>query len=111
MRVKFALVLMLALGLLGSSLPRRIRGRRRDGDILGASTRIEAGSSLIEPGSTPAAPVTLSWRRFQDAADQAGISRLYGGIHFDEGNVYALDSGKKLGEGAFSLAKKLWEGG
>jgi hypothetical protein len=62
-------------------------------------------------GITPAAPVTLSWRRFEDAAREAGLSRLYGGIHFDDGDVYARDIGKKLGEGAFTLAKKLWDGG
>lgn len=82
----------------------------RDGAALGARVTIPAGSSLIEPGITPAAPVVLSWPRFEDAAGQAGESRLHGGIHFDAGNRDALDMGKKLGEGAFSLAKKLWEG-
>jgi len=32
-------------------------------------------------GVVPAAPVTLSWASWQDLADQAGISRQYGGIH------------------------------
>jgi hypothetical protein len=40
-----------------------------------------------------------------------GTSRRYGGIHWQFGGTYARDVGKKLGEGAFSLAKKLWEGG
>jgi hypothetical protein len=40
-----------------------------------------AGSSAVEPGITPAAPVTLSFATWQDMADQAGMSRLFGGIH------------------------------
>jgi hypothetical protein len=39
------------------------------------------GSSAVEPGVTPATPVTLSFSTWQDMADQAGMSRLFGGIH------------------------------
>ena len=42
---------------------------------------LAAGSSAVEPGITPAAPVTLSFATWQDMADQAGMSRLFGGIH------------------------------
>ena len=42
---------------------------------------IPVGSSAVEPGVTPAAPVTLSFTTWQDMADQAGMSRLFGGIH------------------------------
>jgi hypothetical protein len=42
---------------------------------------IPTGKSGVEPGTTPAAPVTLSFDTWQDMADQAGMSRLYGGIH------------------------------
>ena len=42
---------------------------------------LPAGSSGVEPGVTPAAPVVLSFSTWQDMADQAGMSRLYGGIH------------------------------
>ena len=40
-----------------------------------------AGSSAIEPGVVPAVPITLSFATWQDMADQAGMSRLFGGIH------------------------------
>jgi hypothetical protein len=30
--------------------------------------------------------VTLSWDTFSEAADQAGLSRRYGGIHFRQGD-------------------------
>jgi len=42
---------------------------------------IGAGSSLVEPGVAPAEPVVLSYSNWDDMANQAGMSRLYGGIH------------------------------
>jgi hypothetical protein len=88
----------------------------RDGDVFGASVTIEAGTSRVEPRTAthpgvPASDITLAWPSFTDAADEAGISRRYGGIHWIDGDVYARDLGKKIGESSFSIAKKLWEGG
>ena len=37
------------------------------------------GALKLEPG--PSAPVKLQAATYYDAADQAGISRIYGGIH------------------------------
>jgi len=51
-------------------------------DHFGNSVTLPAGSSKIEPAVTPAHPVTLRWETFTDAANEAGISRRYGGIHF-----------------------------
>jgi hypothetical protein len=42
---------------------------------------MDTGSSAVQPGVTPATPVTLSFTTWQDMADQAGMSRLFGGIH------------------------------
>jgi hypothetical protein len=39
------------------------------------------GKSQIQSGSVPSTDITLSWTTWQDMADSAGISRLYGGIH------------------------------
>jgi hypothetical protein len=70
----------------------------------------------VEPATdtqagAPTADVTISWQTFEDAANEAGMSRRYGGIHWQFGDTEARDNGKKMGEGAFSHAKKLWEGG
>jgi hypothetical protein len=54
-------------------------------DRFGASVTLPAGSSRVEPGAVPSSDVTLSWSTFSDAADQAGISRRFGGIHFEQG--------------------------
>jgi hypothetical protein len=40
-----------------------------------------SGNSQIQSGSVPAVNVKLSWTTWQDMADSAGMSRLYGGIH------------------------------
>ncbi len=63
-------------------------------DTYGGSITVKAGSSFVEPGLTPAQNVTLTWPTFTDAAEQAGISRLYGGIHFMAANL----DGRALGE-------------
>jgi hypothetical protein len=51
-------------------------------DRFGASVSFPAGSSRMEPGIVPAREMTLRWDTFSQAADQAGLSRRYGGIHF-----------------------------
>jgi hypothetical protein len=42
---------------------------------------VPRGASTVEPGVAPAAPITLVFRAWDEMADQAGMSRLYGGIH------------------------------
>ena len=76
----------------------------------GYSWTVPAGSSVIEPGTTPAAPLTLSWATFKDAADQAGISRRYGGIHFAQGDLDARAQGKTVADIAYGKAWALFHG-
>lgn len=54
--------------------------------------------------------ITMRWNTFTAAALDAGESRLYGGIHFYEGNVAGLELGKKVGENAYLKAEKYWQG-
>jgi hypothetical protein len=42
---------------------------------------VPVGVSGIQPGVVPSSPVTLSFTTWNEMADQAGLSRLYGGIH------------------------------
>ena len=67
------------------------------------SAVVLAGSSVIESG-VPATNITLSWPTFSAAADEAGISRLYGGIHFRNGDLEGRKLGRKIGAQAHSLA-------
>jgi hypothetical protein len=75
----------------------------------GASFTQKAGTSVVEPGTTPAADVTLSWRTFQDAADQAGISRRYGGIHFENGDFTGRRNGAKIGQVVWRKALRYFD--
>lgn len=78
-------------------------------DVFGMSKVIAADSSAVERG-VPAQALTLSWATFSDAANEAGISRLYGGIHFRDGDLQAREVGKQIGEAAFKLSSKLFDG-
>ena len=52
----------------------------------------------------PLLPVTLQWATYYDAADEAGISRLYGGIHPDIDDLPGRIIGSKIGLKAFERA-------
>ncbi|MGD1804613.1 DUF6851 domain-containing protein [Dapis sp. BLCC M126] len=76
-------------------------------DDFGASVSFGAGESRFEPGVTPQEPITLEWATFSDAADEAGISRLYGGIHFDDGDINGRQLGREVGENVWSATESL----
>ena len=87
-------------------------GRDYDGDgvedLLGQHIAMP-GAMKFEHG--PAAPVTLRWLTFRDASDEAAISRRYGGIHFQDGDLRAREMGRIIGQRAFALAQSLWDPG
>lgn len=60
--------------------------------------------------NSPSTIVILRWNTFQEAADEAGISRLYGGIHFQDGDRFARMMGTSIGSQAFNLAESYWNG-
>jgi VCPO second helical-bundle domain len=68
------------------------------------SATVAAGSSPVEPGFAPAEDVTLTWRTFTEAADQAGLSRRFGGIHFRDGDLAAREMGRHVGLQAWKKA-------
>lgn len=82
----------------GAEILKRFTGS----DAFGASYTKRAGTSDVEPGTVPATDITLSWATFSDAADEAGISRRYGGIHFEQGDLV----GRTLGH---VVAAQAWE--
>jgi hypothetical protein len=79
--------------------------------FLGASFTFKAGASTIEAGAMPAADVTLTWKTFEDAADQAGMSRRLGGIHFRQGDLESKAMGKKIGRQVWKKALAYFHGG
>lgn len=76
----------------------------------GASFTFKAGTSTVEPGLTPARDVVLSWRTFDEAADEAGISRRYGGIHFMQGDLESRELGRRIGLLVWQRANALFYG-
>ena len=71
-------------------------------DEFGAQVTFATGSSRFEPGLVPGDTLTLSWDTFTEAADEGGISRLYGGIHFEDGDI----NGRQLGR---DVGRTVWE--
>lgn len=100
-------------------------------DAFGYSVTLPEGASLFEPkitagspgyiagvtdvpnkgpgtiGYTPAANVTLTWATFTDAANEAGMSRVYGGIHTPAGDVDSRRLGRLVGENVWNKVQKL----
>jgi hypothetical protein len=79
-------------------------------DTFGYSHVVLAGSSRVEPGTAPAASVSFTYATFSDAADEAGISRRYGGIHFRSGDVVSRDLGRSVARLAWAKALRYFSG-
>ncbi|MFU8828778.1 MAG: DUF6851 domain-containing protein [Phycisphaerales bacterium] len=58
----------------------------------------------------PTEDITLSWAKYYDAADEAGISRLWGSIHPSADDLPARIIGSKAGIAAAGLAKRYFNG-
>lgn len=79
-------------------------------DVYGGSYTQRAGTSRFEPGAVPAQDVTLSWATFSDAADEAGLSRRYGGIHFAQADLMGRMLGRLVGAQVWEKAQALISG-
>ena len=69
---------------------------------------IEPGYLKLESG--PSAPVKLQSATYYDAADQAGISRIYGGIHITADDFAGRRVGSTVGKRAWALAQRYFAG-
>ena len=61
----------------------------------------------IWPSGTGVATRAMS---FTQAANQAGISRRYGGIHFEVGDLTGRATGRLLADQVWAKAVSLWNG-
>lgn len=68
----------------------------------------QLGSLINEKG--PTAPVTLQWASYYDAADQVGLSRIWGGIHPPVDDFAGRRVGAQVGQTAWALARKYFDG-
>ena len=69
---------------------------------------IKAGSLKFEAG--PTTDIRLEWATYYDAADQAGQSRLYGGIHVQADDFTGRRIGAECGMEAWTKAQQLYGG-
>ncbi len=67
----------------------------------------ESGELDFEHG--PEEAVTLQWATYRDAADQAGISRMYGGIHVRADDFEGRKLGERIGRDAWLKALEYFD--
>ena len=70
--------------------------------------RVPAGELIHEEG--PTADTTLQWATYYDAADQAGISRLFMGIHISADDFEGRRLGSICGQDAWAFAQTYFDG-
>jgi len=63
----------------------------------------------VEPG-IPDVEKWVSFATFSEAAQQAGLSRLYGGIHFSDDNTIGQTIGALIGQQAWDKAQTYFNG-
>lgn len=78
-------------------------------DTFGGSYTQTKATLKVEPNA-PAQDVKLEWPTFSVAAEEAGMSRLYGGIHFTNGDLAGREIGRKVGAQVFAKAQAYWTG-
>jgi len=77
----------------------------RSAAIPGVSDIPNTGPETI--GYVPAEDVVLCWETFTDASDQAGISRLMGGIHIRADDIAGQLLGRSVGRAVYEKATML----
>lgn len=71
-----------------------------DSDNLGWSIPIPKGSSIVEPGVTPATDIVLNFDTWTKFEQDCGMSRLWGGVHFRA----SIQAGQAIGRVIGALA-------
>ncbi|MEN8725366.1 MAG: FG-GAP-like repeat-containing protein [Lentimonas sp.] len=67
-------------------------------------------NDYLEFENGPTTDIVLQWATYYDAADQAGLSRLYGGIHVPIDDGPGRIVGSKCGLASWELASKYYDG-
>ena len=72
-------------------------------DHLDAHITVPPGTSAFD-AALPGDVYQFQWDTFSEAAVAGGASRIYGGIHFSDGNLDGLSAGADIGADAYALA-------
>jgi hypothetical protein len=76
----------------------------------GIGTFVASRNQFLQFEQGPSVDITLQWATYYDAADEAGLSRIYGGIHVPADDGPARIVGSQCGIGAWKLAEKYFDG-
>jgi hypothetical protein len=80
-------------------------------DAFGWSVPVPAGSSVIEPGVTPAADITLGpWQTYTDFENECSRSRVYGGVHFTAATIEGQELCRPVGDLAYTFIRRHIDG-
>jgi PAP2 superfamily len=72
--------------------------------------RFTGSDVFLYTPKTRVAPLTPSWSTFSETADQAGLSRRYGGIHFESADLEGRRAGRLVGALVWDKAQSYIEG-
>jgi len=67
---------------------------------------VQPGQLLFESG--PEQSIVLRWSTFHQAADQAGRSRIFGGIHIQDSDLRGREMGSQVGRQSFCKAQEFF---
>jgi hypothetical protein len=74
-------------------------------DNLGWTVPVPAGSSVVEPGITPAQDTNLHFATWTDFEVDCGYSRMWGGVHFEDAVLAGFDLGNEIGSHTYDFVK------
>ncbi|MFG2562916.1 DUF6851 domain-containing protein [Streptomyces sp. NPDC048496] len=77
-----------------------------DDDVLDLSYTAPAGSTLVEPGITPAREVKLHYATWTDFVRDCGASRVWGGVHFEKTVERSIEFGAQFGDLAYEFVQR-----
>ncbi len=76
----------------------------------GIGTYTAPSNTFLKFERGPSQTVQMQWATYFDAADQAGLSRLYGGIHPSADDLAGRRAGAQCGKSAWALARQYFDG-
>jgi hypothetical protein len=76
----------------------------------GMATFTAVSNSFLTFERGPSQTIQLQWGTYFDAADQAGLSRLWGGIHVSADDLTGRRVGQRCGQTAWALARTYFDG-
>ncbi len=74
-------------------------------DNLNYTVPVPAGSSQVEPGLTPAAPLDIHFATWSDFEADCGNSRIWAGVHFPDSVPAGQDIGHEIAQGAYQFVQ------